>query len=241
MNIDLKNILLGAVGSLVATLVLFLLSKLYKSGYKKDFEFSLDMAYTSIYQVENLLGYPNDYPLVIAQIDCLYRNAFDMYRSLTPLSLWSRPISKILIITILNDIIRSCEVSKFTTIGFSGEDEWEARLKRVEKVFYRYKYLDDSNVSTVRVQLDIIKNLLNKKGVCKSVKEAFGNKCDNLPYEDFAIDGFININSFKQKSNNVGIQKYCYKKDNFELLFQIIFGTNLIEPIIKRIKQIIKK
>ena len=220
MHVDLKNILLGAVGSLVATLVLFLLSKLYKSGYKKDFEFSLEMAYTAVYQIENLHEYSEDYSLVISQIDCLYQNAFRMYRSLTPLSLWGKTYSKKLIITLLNDIIRVCEISKFTTVGFSGDDEWEARLGKIEKYFYKYKYLEDTNCSTVRVQLDIISNLIKKKSIDESIKEAFGIKHDDIPYEDLAIDGFINVNTFKCEENNIGLRKYCFTQAELKKLLR---------------------
>lgn len=216
----IENIILGAIGSLVATIILFLLSQLYKIGYKKDFEFSLEMAYTAIYQIENLHKYPNDYTLVISQIDCLYENAFKMYRYLSPLSLWAKPKSKKLIITLLNDIISACEVSKFTTVGFTGEDEWEARLKRIERIFYKYKYLDDYNCSTVRVQLDIIGNLIKKKSISDSIKDAFGRIANNIPLEDLVIDGFINVNSLKQEKHNIGLRNYCFVKKDLEKLFR---------------------
>ena len=96
------NIIPGVVGSIVATFILYLLSNLYTCGYKKDFRFALNNAYTAVYQIENLHSFPNDYILVITQIDYLNQCAFLMYRSLSPLSLWAKPKSKKIIITLLN-------------------------------------------------------------------------------------------------------------------------------------------
>lgn len=42
------NIVLGAVGSIVATFILYLCSHLYKAGHKEDFIFYLDAADNSI-------------------------------------------------------------------------------------------------------------------------------------------------------------------------------------------------
>lgn len=100
----LLNIGLGAVGSIVATVVLYLCSYLYRIGYKEDFEFDLENAYIAVYQIENLHRFPNDYLLVMEQVDNLYRCAFSMYRTLSPLSLWRNRAAKKLIITLLHDI-----------------------------------------------------------------------------------------------------------------------------------------
>ena len=54
MDNILLNIALGAVGSIVATVVLYLCSYLYRIGYKEDFEFDLENAYIAVYQIENL-------------------------------------------------------------------------------------------------------------------------------------------------------------------------------------------
>ena len=47
----LLNIGLGAVGSIVATVALYLCSHLYRIGYKEDFEFHLENAYIAVYQI----------------------------------------------------------------------------------------------------------------------------------------------------------------------------------------------
>lgn len=219
MNI-VENVILGAIGSIVATITLFLLSKLYNVGYKKDFKFLLEKSYNAIYQIENLCTYPDDYNLVIEQIDVLHQCAYDMYKCLSILALWGKCKSKKLIITLLNDIISVCELSKFTTVGFSGDDEREARLDRIKKYFYRYKYLEDSNCSTIRAELSIIKNLISKMTIEESIKDAFGNKAKSIPYEDLIVDGFICRNSLKQNKNDIGLRQYCFTEKQLDKILR---------------------
>jgi len=101
----LNNILLGAAGSIVASIILFCCSSLYKIGYKEDVRFNIEAARIATYQIENQHLYPEDYTLVINQIDVLHQSAFAMYRSLRPLSMiWKRRPRRF-IITLLYDII----------------------------------------------------------------------------------------------------------------------------------------
>lgn len=218
MNIIL-NIFLGAIGSIVATIILYSLSQLYKFKYKARFKFNLELAKTATYQIQNQHLFPEDYTLVIGQIDVLYKCAFEMYESLYPLSLFYKPNVKKLIITLLYDIMRICEVSKFTTVGYSGLDEKEARLKQIHKYFYKYVALEESNCSTVIVQLNIIEDLIKGKPFIKSIKNGFGILADKTPLEDLVVDGFIHINSFKSNHNNP-MQKRCFKNDEFERILR---------------------
>lgn len=210
----LLNIGLGAVGSIVATVVLYLCSHLYRIGYKEDFEFNLENAYIAVYQIENHHSFPNDYLLVMEQVDNLYRCAFSMYRTLSPLSLWRNRASKKLIITLLHDIIRVCERSKYITIGYEGEREQEARLKKIHKCFYKLPKFDEENISTVGLQLEMIRFLIKGKSIGNTFDEIsrlygenwMGNLLDN---------GFIETNSFRVK-NSIGIKRKCFAYNELE-------------------------
>ena len=48
---------------------------------------------------------------------------------------------------------------------------------------------------------------------------AFGILSEKVAMSDLAIDGFININSFRQKGDD-GIRKKSYSKKEFEKLFR---------------------
>lgn len=213
----ISNIILGAIGSILATIILYMCSILYKVGYKEDFKFNLNVARTATYQIQNQHRFPEDYGLVINQIDVIHRCAFNMYRDLYPLALSFRRKEKKMIMTLLSDIIAVCEISKYTTVGYSGESEKEARLEKIHKYFYKYYELDEVNCSTVIVQLDILDNIINGKSIRRSMEDAFGCLVDKIAISDLAIDGFIHINSFRKK-NDVGIRKRSYSKIEFEKL-----------------------
>ena len=214
-----NNIILGAAGSIVATIILYICSALYRIGYKDDVRFNIEAARIATYQIQNQHLFPEDYALVISQIDILHQCAYSIYRSMRPLSMiWNRNARK-MIITLLYDIIMVCERSKFMTIGLSGLDEKEARLNEIHKAFYKYAPLDENNCSTVIVQLSIIENLLNGSTVKKSVKDAFGNMADTQPIEDLVCDGFIHLNSLRQ-DGDVGLRKKCFTRKKLEKILR---------------------
>lgn len=220
MEDAIMNVLLGAIGSIFATIVLYILSLIYRVGYKKDFHFALEMAYSCVYQIENLRTYSNDYPLIIEQVDKLRECAFRMYRLLSPFSLIGRRKERKLIITLLSDIISVCEICKFTTIGYSGESEWEARLEKIQDYFFKYPYLRESNVSTVRVQLNIIQKLIDRTQINSAIKEGFGNLADEIPTDDLVVDCFIHCNSLKQQTKEIGIRNDCFTQKQLEKLLR---------------------
>ena len=96
----IMNIILGTIGSIVATAILFLASILYKNGYKDEIRFNLTAARTAIYQIQNQHLFPEDYALVISQIDILHRCAFCIFRNLYPLSLLRDRNAKICIFVV---------------------------------------------------------------------------------------------------------------------------------------------
>lgn len=194
----LSNICLGAIGSILATAILFFLSRWYKFNYKEDIYFNLDLAETAIYQIQNMHLYPEDYVLVINQIDVLYQCIFNIYKSIPTLSFLFRRKEKKLLMSLLYDIVRVCELSKYITIGYNGLTEKEERLKKIHKYFYKCNCFDEYNVSTVKIQLDVIRYLIKGQSNAKALRNAFKcnyNVTDNL-WKDFR-SSFIEINSFK--------------------------------------------
>lgn len=209
------NILLGAIGSIVATIILYICSALYQIGYRDDVRFNIEAARIATYQIQNQHAYPEDYALVIAQIDVLYQCAYNIYRGMRPLSMAPRFNAQKMVITLLCDIISVCERSKYMTVGYSGLNEKVARLQEIHKAFYKYAPLNENNCSTVIVQLDIIENLFNGKKIRDSIAKAFENVADAQPIENLLSDGFININSLKQ-ANDTGLRKKCFSREELE-------------------------
>lgn len=205
---------LGAVSSIVATIILHLCSYLYRIGYKEDFEFNLENALSAVYQIENHHRFSDDYLLVMQQTDNLLYCAFNMYKSLKPLSLWRNRTSKKLITTLLYDIIRVCERSKYITIGYSGEEEQKARLKKVHNYFYKCKKFDKENISTVQIQLQMIQLLIKGKTIYEVYDEILRIYGDD-GFENLLDKGFIEKDSFRTK-NNTGIRKKCFSYKELE-------------------------
>lgn len=194
----LFNICLGAIGSILATAILFFLSRWYRFKYKEDIYFNLDLAETAVYQIQNMHLYPEDYTLVINQVDVLYQCIFNIYKSISPLSFFFKQKEKRLLMSLLYDIVRVCELSKYVTIGYDGLTEKEERLKKIHKYFYKCKCFDEFNGSTVKVQLDVIRNLTKGQSYIKALINAFKYNYDSKDNLWNDVKGsFIEINSFK--------------------------------------------
>ena len=208
------NLLLGVMGSIIATFVLYLCSHLYQFGYKEDFEFELENAFISVYQIENHHLFPDDYLFVMRQMDTLRRCSYNMYKLLKPLSLWKDRLAKKLIVTILYDIINVCEKAEYITVGYDGKKEQEARLEKIHRCFYRLNGFEKNNISTVKIQLEIIKLLIKGEPIYKAFNEIFelyGAECvqDFFKSENLDISGLIGINSFRTE-NDIGMRKRCF-------------------------------
>ncbi|MBQ8445679.1 MAG: hypothetical protein IJX22_04775, partial [Opitutales bacterium] len=193
------TIALGVFSSILAAIILYGIQRFYKWGYKKDFKSHLDRAKAATWQIENLCGFPCDYGLVIGQVQELTKHVYGMYRSLYPLSLLpNRCWEKRLICTLLYDIRRVCNLSRFTTRGYDGEAEWEARLERLHKYFYKCEWFKEWNTSTVGIQLDLLEYLINVIPLKKALlKLSYVQVRDDKFWAEME-DTFIECGSFKE-------------------------------------------
>lgn len=195
MNIDdvILNILLGAIGSIVATAILFVLSSLYRFRYKDSFLLNLNVAKTAVYQIANTHRYTSDYYLIMQQIDILHRSCISMAEAMQPLSLWYRPLNRKIIYTLLYDIIQNCERIKYTTVGYSGDQEIDARLKKLHNIFYKFDFdsQEYNNQNVISVQLETIEKLLNGKSFSVCVYEI--ERKYYAPTENVQIDFWENM------------------------------------------------
>lgn len=57
----LSNVIIGAIGSILATLIIFLLSLVYNSKAKEQRFFDLNYIQKEVWQIENHLGFPDDF------------------------------------------------------------------------------------------------------------------------------------------------------------------------------------
>ncbi|MBQ7158991.1 MAG: hypothetical protein IJS09_06180 [Treponema sp.] len=187
----LSSIIIGAIGSVLASVILYFLSQCYAFSSKKKVAYNLEMAFYYVYQIENHRSFIDDYELIMQNIERLHKCIFEIHFSIYPFSMAFRKTKKKFIQTLLFDITRRCEGVVFSTTGYSGEQEREERLYKLEKYFYNEESLT-YNCSLVRLQLSIIKLLLNGMSIYKAFQER-----NIYAYNARNISSIIDINSFK--------------------------------------------
>ena len=212
-----QNIIIGAIGSILATIILYFLSQCFSFNSKKRLEYYLEAAFNYIYQIENHCSYSDDYDLIVHCTEELHKCIFEIHANIYPFSMLFNPIKKRLIQTILFDITRRCELVLFSTVGYSDENEKLARLKNLKRYFYTEEGSEE-NCSSIRLSLSIVKLLLQGK----KIRVAFSEK-NNLPYEIKDFKNIIEINSFKirkNSANNYLIQRNGLTKEQYEKLLK---------------------
>ena len=219
MYVIFQNIIIGAIGSILATIILYFLSQCYSFNSKKHLEYYLETAFNYIYQIENHCSYRDDYDLIMHCTEELHKCIFEIHTNIYPFSMLFNPTRKKLIQTILFDIIRRCEIVLFSTVGYDDENEKLARLKILKKYFYTEDGSEE-NCSSIRLSLSIVRLLLQGK----NIRKAFSEK-NNLPYDIKDFENIIEINSFRVKNHSVNkylIQRNGLTKKQYDKLIKKI-------------------
>jgi hypothetical protein len=205
----LINIIVGAIGSIVATILLFVCTKFYRFGYKERIVYNLEMAENYVWQIENHLLFPSDYDIVVHCAEMLYKCLFEIHVNLYPLSMWRNKRGKKLIRTLLYDASRRCEYVCFVTVGYNGNEEKEARIKNIRKRLYDSSVSDSGSI--VKLELELIKRLINSK-----TQDALRGM------KDVNISGLVEINSFKNTGGvNAIMQKQGITRQEYEKVIAI--------------------
>ena len=174
---------------------------------KKRIMEQLEFAHKYIYRIENHYRYTIDYEIVLDSVEKLQNCLLNINNNINILLMPLRWTDKKFIRTMLYDSYRRCDLAMFTTIGYDGDTEKEARLRKIEKYFYDFRVNDD-NISIVRIHIELIKTLIEKRNIHQAII-----KCN---------DALIEINSFKTKSYNNIIQKDgLYQHEYIQLIKKI--------------------
>mgnify|MGYP001775766970 CR=1 FL=1 len=200
----LINIIVGAIGSIVATILLFVCTKFYRFGYKERIVYNLEMAENYVWQIENHLPFPDDYDMVVRCAEMLHRCLFEIHENIYPFSMWRNRTGKKLVRTLIYDASRRCEYVFFATVGYSGREEREARIRRIEKRLYDSSVSDSDSI--VRLELELIKRLIEEE----RAKDAL------LAVKDINLRSLIEANSFKNTGRNAAIQRQGMTKKGYE-------------------------
>lgn len=193
MNFVFTNIIIGAIGSILAAVILYILSQCYSFSSKKRVNYNNEMAFHHIYQIENHRSFFDDYSLIMQNVEKLHKCMFEIHFAIYPFTMLFRRTSKKIIQTLLFDIMRRCETVLYSTIGYTGEKEREERLYKLQRCFYNEESLDN-NCSLIRLQLSFISMLMQGKNFYRAF---FEKNC--IAYNPKEVSTMIDINSFNRK------------------------------------------
>ena len=161
------------------------------------------MSFNYIYQIENHCFFAEDYDLIVHCVESLHKCMFKIHENIYIFPFLFFQSKKKFIQTMLYDITRRCELVMFSTVGYEGLQEKEARLLKLKKYFYTSES-EKNNCSVVRLLLSLLQNLFNGDSIYSVL-----SKTNMLPYIVTDIKNLIDINSFKsekernKKNNNI--------------------------------------
>ena len=210
------SIVIGVFSSIVATVIWYMLSQLWRKEDRKCIRLELEIALTSLYEIEQKISYPEDYTRILQQADRMFdslNRAFGMIRFFTYGFDFNR---KKMITTIILDNIRLCEYSKNITVGYSENMEIE---ERCEKIARRLKIKGDTEtgMSINLISLFVARDLNDKVETKKSLHMWMKTDNDNaLLKEQLLKQDFIESNSFKYGDVPKNqIKHYCFTKEEY--------------------------
>ena len=176
----------------------------------------MEIALTSLYEIEQKISYPEDYTRILQQSDRMFdslNRAFGMIKFFTYGFDFNR---KKMIITIIWENIRLCEYSKNITVGYSENVEIEERCEKIEKRL-RIKGSTKTGMSINLISLFVAKDLNDNVDAKKSFHTWMKTDNDNVLLKEQLLEKhFIEINSFKDGVvPKKQIKHYCFTKEEY--------------------------
>ena len=209
----ITDIIIGVAGSIVATILLFVLKMLYVPYAKSQIAFNLNFMENLIYRIEMHLGFEEDFEIIMHCIEELYKLTFDTAKHIYPLTLFPKHKIKQIIFTLLYDL--SCRCEYILSIVHGSEKEIEGRFYLIHKRLYNAGERLQS--SMIMDQVKIIKELFANQ----TLKAAFQSVENWKIYKD-DYDFLINVNSFKRAQKNYTIMDRGITAEEFEKIFSKI-------------------
>lgn len=208
--------MIGVFSSIVATVIWYVLSQLWRKDDRKCIRMELEIALTSLYEIEQKISYPEDYTRILQQSDRMFdslNRAFGMIKFFTYGFDFNR---KKMIITIIWENIRLCEYSKNITVGYSENVEIEERCEKIEKRL-RIKGNTKTGMSINLISLFVAKDLNDNVDAKKSFHTWMKTDNDNVLLKEQLLEKhFIEINSFKDGVvPKKQIKHYCFTKEEY--------------------------
>lgn len=194
----LRDIVIGAIGSVIATLIIWTLSCIWSVQSKSRVISCLKEMEQYSWMIRNRNGYLTDYTEIVhcsEQILILIRELFGSMMWLNRVRVGK------LFFTLLYDIQRRCNRICFQTIGYDNEDEIAGRMERIEKEQF---YLSDTHCEEMYILTEI-----------KLLEQCYKSKYPTIPFD-------IEIDSFKTGGiTDAPIQKHGITVMDYEKKYKV--------------------
>ena len=211
-----ETVFVGISSSIIATVIWYVLSQLWKRGDRKQIGMELEIALTSLYEIEQKIGFPEDYQRILIQIDRMYDSLNRAYGMIKPLTYGLDFGRKRMIVTIIWENIRLCDYSKNITVGYSKFEEIEERCLKIERRL-KIKGKTKSGMSMNLISLFVAKNLNDKEKMKKTLHKWMRIDDDNELKKQLFEKHFIEINTFKDGIISKNRIKYhCFTRKGYE-------------------------
>lgn len=210
------DILIGALASLIASIIWWAASELYSFNARKRVEYKLMLLRNDNYDYQKYLRY-KDYNLALHQVQRMLDEIGDLV-SYIKLLTYSHKKKK-LIFTLLNSMYYTLSHFQRYNDGYDEkETEKEVCCEKAKKELYvvGYKLYKDNYESLTEVIIELLSELNQRKHYKKVLRSAYcfnGNR--NIEERKTLYKDLININSYKDSFSKEVANKFFLTTSGF--------------------------
>ena len=202
------EILIGALASLIASIIWWAASELYSFNTRKRVEYKLMLLRNDNYDYQKYLNY-KDYNLALHQVQRMLDEIEDLCSYIKLLTYFRK--KKKLIFSLLNSMYYSLSRFQRYYDGYEKETEKEVCCEKAIKELYvvGYKLYEDNYESLTEVIIELLSELNQRKNYKKVLRSAYcfnGNR--NIEERKILYKDLINVNSYKDSFSKEVANKF---------------------------------
>lgn len=200
-SVVFKNVVLGALSSLIATIVWVFAVFLYDLRARKKARYLIEQCDASTRLLLNSVEYAQ-YMVALSQVEKLMELFFDLNESIKPLNFGRR--KRMLIKLLVYNAMRVLNIFKNLVIGYEGDEELEARCERFDKSYlYELDASHGQTVSFMILSVEILGELNDSFGVKRALRHALKPYAEERTDRARILGSLIEVNSFKDSRSLV--------------------------------------
>lgn len=211
-----QNVLLGAISSLIATIVWVCAVFLFNFRARKKVRYIVEQCDASTRLLLNSVEYRR-YMVVLSQVEKLIELCFELNENIRPLNYGRR--KRMLIKLLIYNIMRVLNIFKSIEMGYDGETELESRCERfANRYLYDVDTRDGHTENFMTISVDIIDRLNDSIGIKRALRRTLEPYVERPSDYSEILSSLIEVNSFKDSRklihymNKEGMTKKRYLK-----------------------------